>query len=1379
MAAITPAAFSIAAAHGITPRTTATWNPSIPRNVRVLVPIQLDALIVREDGGTWANCQMADPAAGVTQTSRRDLLPAPFAEIVGGRKKGIYLHWALPDALTRGDADGSDATFPAIPDRWLVVRMFPSTTQVARRAIRGWVLRAGDNPPTVVALDQWTETGATATSTDALTALGRGDAAWAAYYDNVVNRLGFFDDLSDIQNGPLAYLVCGWYSNPDRDPLGDKDVKSIFDFNSKMASLQWELKDQELNEAITKFKQYVSAATMVGLATAEAAPTGSWQTVSRLGTSSGLNVAAQMAAKPAAAVPKEMAATRINIAVPGAVTIGNPPAALDETGQPIGGAYTTDGSWWPQLTVYHGSVVALGWPNPGWEGMPNGVIPGDVGGPPSPQSVNVAIGSTSAEPLAALVAKANTAPNEARLLEAFMLGSLGDFDQADGPARTDGLLQASEFFSRDGGSDTEQIWIPQMPPTNPNLPSTPPAPGSSGVFPSTPAGGSKVSKSTRAVAGVKQAGFVNTYNFTGVSHTEEEVLLKGGLNQVVSQFSGQPQPPPPVPGHYQTVNRAKPRYFQPSDPVVLVQGGNRAFKHGADGRFNPDGTLSCRLTGFCLTELATNATNPNGAVRPSINGEDILERGIENGSIPPECEDLLREAVILDPGAAVAAAQQSIWMVNGGAINTAATTLPATDPGVQQLARNYAVEQTVWWATRDPRVDHGPLLAQSGFAGTLPSPVAVTLPVKPWTPIHLDWEAQFVPSADALDDWELDETEFSPDLTKLPSTKYEGAIPVQGRAHLTAGIAATVASSVRRALAQAALAGGSTSLTPGKRVQFYSAHAATMVSLYATATAKLATTLAQNSAGGNGGGAGNGGISPVDRSGLEDIASALENMDVLCGAFDGFHQQLRGGFEGDGVSAPASGQPAPSPFVPFRAGFLHLLRLRLVDCFGQVLDLAKSSDTANVDPTQITTAEPMSVDNRQDLQMLPPRFTSPSRLWLRFMDAAGSTNEATADVSPVCGYLLPNHLDAALEFFDANGNNLGVLRPDAAVGVLWEDAPGLPSTVGQTPDRVIPNSFLAGIAQGILAWGTADASLQGAREDALSAMLRIIDSTLWSVDPFGHIGDEHMSLLLGHPVAVLRARAFLEVQEPISPDVINKIVLPLRLGALSHWQDGLLGYFINDDYETFYCADQAVAAFAREIGPNKGFLQQANLVQNYYQQFANDLEAITTNGGNVPNGRAPVNHPYVNTTGLSSIRPNQEVKLTLLVEPHSVVHATTGLVPRKEIGVRRQWVATALAKLSPTFRFGPVLVDPKTIKMPVPTELPGTFSWDHRATVSTWAEDPVVNATDEATLPPDPVTGSEGWLRLMPPPQTSGSNGTAGSGTGGGGTGGGGTASSV
>jgi hypothetical protein len=752
----------------------------------------------------------------------------------------------------------------------------------------------------------------------------------------------------------------------------------------------------------------------------------------------------------------------------------------------------------------------------------------------------------------------------------------------------------------------------------------------------------------------------------------------------------------------------------------------RSFKHGGDGRFAQDGSLECRLTGFCVTELSCSAITglPN---RPSVRGEDLLERGAENGSVPPECEDLLLETVLLDPGAAVAAAHVA------HAVNVVSQEVLTT-------ARNFSVEQTAWWAVRDPRVDTGELVARSGITGLLPSPVAVTPPTRPWNPIHLDWRIQFVPAP--LGEWSLDEIDFHHTSGALPATDDATAgFVLEGRAHLTGGAAATIAAGVRSALAAATSVAGATALDPTIVSRFHSADASAILNVLAEANVALVESIVANR--------GDGGVLPVDRSALADIATALEHMDVLAGAMDNFVTRLRGDVPGDGTSTPPGG-PLPSPFLPLRSGFMRILRLRLVDGFGQARDLAGSSDTTIVDAARLSTAEPMQVPRRGDLQAMPPRFTSPSRLWLRFMDATGGAQEASSTVSPVCGYLMPNHLDGDLEFFDVDGQNLGVVRPDPAAGVVWEDAPGRPSTVGQLPSRAIDNSFLAGIAQGLLDWGTADA-IVGGRETALAAMLRIIDSTLWSVDPFGHTGDEHLALLVGHPVAVLRARVQLEVREPVQPaDLLNQLTASVRLGALTHWQDGLLGYFVNDDYRTLYCADAAVAGFARQVGPGEGFLQPANLVPNFYETFADDI------GAGAAQGSTPVTHPYVNDSGLLTISPHQDIMLTLLLEPHSVVHATTGLLPRKEIGMRREWVAGALAKLSPTFRFGPVLVDPKHIRMPVPTERSGTWSWDHRADIVNWQEDPVTNATADAQLPPDPAQGTEGWLRLVPTPPPAG-----------------------
>jgi hypothetical protein len=224
----------------------------------------------------------------------------------------------------------------------------------------------------------------------------------------------------------------------------------------------------------------------------------------------------------------------------------------------------------------------------------------------------------------------------------------------------------------------------------------------------------------------------------------------------------------------------------------------------------------------------------------------------------------------------------------------------------------------------------------------------------------------------------------------------------------------------------------------------------------------------------------------------------------------------------------------------------------------------------------------------------------------------------------------------------------------------------------------------------------------------------------------------------------LRGLVRVEVAEPVAPGVVAGLRVPVRLGALAHWQDGLLGYLVGDDARTLHLPDPAVADFARPIGPHQGFNAQAATTSSYYDRFAADLGVVADPGA------TPVDHPYLDSSGLLWVQPGQDVHVTMLVEPHSVVHATTGYLPRKEIGMRRSWVAPGLARLAPLFRFGPVLVDPTMIRMPVASDIRGTWSWSHRTDASTWADDPVINSLGDARLPPNPSQGQEGWLRLTP-----------------------------
>src|SRR5580698_8850129 len=84
-------AFAAAAAYGITTRVLNTWNPYLIRTPRVLVPIQVDALVVRaqQAAAKWAECALKPHPATGTPT-RRDLLPAPFAELPASRPAGVY-----------------------------------------------------------------------------------------------------------------------------------------------------------------------------------------------------------------------------------------------------------------------------------------------------------------------------------------------------------------------------------------------------------------------------------------------------------------------------------------------------------------------------------------------------------------------------------------------------------------------------------------------------------------------------------------------------------------------------------------------------------------------------------------------------------------------------------------------------------------------------------------------------------------------------------------------------------------------------------------------------------------------------------------------------------------------------------------------------------------------------------------------------------------------------------------------------------------------------------------------------------------------------------------------------------------------------------------
>ncbi|HAF14811.1 MAG TPA: hypothetical protein DCK99_14170, partial [Blastocatellia bacterium] len=421
-------------AHGLTDRTIRTWNPTIPRDPRVMVPVVVDALVVRQAGAKWADTLMKRTPSTGDLVPAKDLLPKPFALREETRAPGVYLHWSLPDALTRGtQAAGAQASSPAVPDRWLITRLSPSATTPSRRAMRGWILQAHDDNPQPLDLDTWTEPGVPPAGIKGpLNALGYGDLSWAGFFDNTQNRLAFYDDLKDVKAGPVAYLVCGWYSEPSQDPLGPAAVHSLAEFYARMQELGWALPDGDLDQAQNAAANHVVAAKAVGLP------------VSTLRAHPAIN---------------RMVAT----------------SAFD----PQSLTFSSAPSWWPQMSILHGSVVGIGWPTNATN-VWNPKLAEPVGGPPDPSTIKVAIGNTVTEAMAKLVAVDQNRADETRILEAFQLNALETLNDPDGAAQVDSLLHANAFGSISAGETTETIW---QPPTSVNqaAPANPPAPPA-GVF---------------------------------------------------------------------------------------------------------------------------------------------------------------------------------------------------------------------------------------------------------------------------------------------------------------------------------------------------------------------------------------------------------------------------------------------------------------------------------------------------------------------------------------------------------------------------------------------------------------------------------------------------------------------------------------------------------------------------------------------------------------------------------------------------------------------------------------------------------------------------------------------------------------------------------
>ena len=1234
--------------------TIATWDPTLNRNRRILVPIDLQAYVAVE-----GSSETVVPVTGGPGD------PEPFAD--GTRPTpGVHLHWAMPDALLRGaeSKEGRELEMPNLPERWVVLRaLFP--VGLNRPLLRGWVIDARKGSVTSLdGFDGTTEKSDVRPAFDRLDGTVGGSPLWTASYAASAGRFGFHDPLDDLQdlqatakegftNDVATYVVAGWSSDITLDPLYSTGSSELFDLLDEFG---WHL-DPEADESV------VEPDTPV---------------LNRLEAVGIFDRPAEAPLTEIVAKGRTETFTYADIAPVSALPIDDP-ARVVITQRP------------PRFSsLLHGMVT----------GVPVGELPARIDERPDPSALSIAIGHDTDDIVAALgAATLGTSTSERRASE--MLAAAFTSDLLDRLGSPDGMRDIAEREHAD------TFWsLPGKP-----LPAS--KPDELRVEDSTSTSATSVGRKGRTSATRSTIGI----NPVPAWRDKVHFAAPGAAPKAAAERSNSTDRITAAVNERRTVVRPAPRIFRPQAPIVAVRGARPSLRHHHDGLYDDAGRLRCRYPSEAVK-----------SIKGVVEAADLVP-SLGSGSLPAEVLTVVREAMILNPYcsrwlADIAAKEKTadlpkyqtriqgemlrMFSPDGRYDGTGEYTL-STAPLSTRARSPRAVAGDAWetvssYDTIVNRQVASELAQASYLVGTSPSPLGVTAWRQPWVPLWLEWRVELVGS-DTLDDWDLGDLDLTRNSGAASNPK---AFDFVGRSPVGRGLTNALHSGIDR---------------------------------WIKAEQERDATEAV--------------LDDAQQSALESLADFLEPLDLASASLDGIREQLLGInyvgnlSSGDGEDDTPVASAAPTPMF---GGTLRIVELRLVDAFGRILGVPVS--TAQTTSTLAVEGAPAAI-------RIAPRIQHGARWLLRLVDpgyrgdpalapeAFVNQLEPTLAVNPVAGFLLPDHIDEALEAFDVNGDALGQLSHHEITGaVRWEPAPGRPIPPGAGPlVNLAPGALPMGeIAAGVVRSDVQDrATTTPSTDSSLTSLLRAIDTTLWTIDTYGTLGSTTVAGLVGRPIAVVKATLRLDIPDDLDEvivtaaggvderraafDALKEQRFPIRLGDLQRSDDSLLGFYIDDDYDHFHMVDKVVASTARDVGCHRGQLGLLGTVSTP------DI--------------VPLSHPILVPEDTVYVRPGQAVRLTMLMLPAGRVHLTSGILPRKALALSDAWVAKGLQRVIPSVRVGPVLVDPEEIRLPKVSLLGDKQQFTRRTGPLTWRDDPIISATQSALLPRMPHEIQEGWVRIV------------------------------
>jgi hypothetical protein len=707
------------------------------------------------------------------------------------------------------------------------------------------------------------------------------------------------------------------------------------------------------------------------------------------------------------------------------------------------------------------------------------------------------------------------------------------------------------------------------------------------------------------------------------------------LEKSISKYAGK------IHQSRQLISIASPRFWHANDPVIMISGAH----HGM--AVDPSANLKCRRENEIVSSVKYTVNKESKRITTGNIRNIIPSVNIKN--MPSSITALIDEFFILDPNNAKSICDNHF--------NT-------TDPKVVEEVTKSMADRNILKTEKE----------------VLPC-ISLDPWEQPWLPLFIEWSCEYhhIPFKDKDSNeynWKFDGDEYS---LKSDSTTDESQLKtISGRSILTRHIAINFKSRLKQLLDNNPQIRSNKNLCDySEKIDGWDFCSQSMFGFndYIALRNPMGVLAPDNS---------------------KQVINSKTMADLI-GEQSHFIPQSLQWHTPDNIDE----NPSPSTFENMCCGQFKFTSILLVDRFGQAIDVLKTQP----ENIKITIAEKLKpvkyVSDRSENNyvLIRPKLLQSARLNFNFVSSTDDTKSINLDdgVNPICGWILPNHLDRGLSVYGPDGVYIGEMlisvNQNGKKEVIWD------ASYNQEYGDIKK------VAENYPHLGKALLSMQNAVLEIFDSMLKVIDETLWTVAPLGERSDQNLSVLIGRPLALTRAQLQFELKEsplrdPSWPYTFNSNLnkpiftdydFEIKLGNQDIRKDGLIGYF-DEDKNGDYVGFNSV-----HIPPE----------QSYIKQIKED-----------------------NFIKLS-FKENVSKCITMLIDPRAKVHAQTGILPIKDMDLPVRYINPALAKMEVTFRMGPLLThftlkqtsEPKVnenetdtfskiLQLPTPAEKNGKLIWN-------------------------------------------------------------------